>query len=115
MPRNAAQCRTDEDLRPYLAAARVVSELTSFSCMKPSACVYNLGRGNAIDADALCRALSSASIAGAFLDVLPEEPRPPSSPLWAMPNLCFTPHASAVNAEYLDLYFEELEQLANLS
>jgi phosphoglycerate dehydrogenase-like enzyme len=88
----------------------------AFSCMKASACVYNLGRGNAIDADALCSALSSARIAGAFLDVLPEEPLPPSSPLWAMPNLYLTPHASAINAEYLDLYFEELgEELMKLS
>jgi phosphoglycerate dehydrogenase-like enzyme len=87
----------------------------AFSRMQPSACVYNLGRGNAIDADALCAALSSASIAGAFLDVLPEEPLPPSSPLWTTPNLYLTPHASAINAEYLDLYFEELgEQLAQL-
>jgi phosphoglycerate dehydrogenase-like enzyme len=84
--------------------------------MQPSACVYNLGRGNAIDADALCAALCSASIAGAFLDVLPEEPLPPSSPLWTTPNLYLTPHASAINAEYLDLYFEELgEQLAQSS
>jgi phosphoglycerate dehydrogenase-like enzyme len=87
----------------------------AFSHMKPSACVYNLGRGNAIDVAALCRALSSASIAGAFLDVLPEEPLPPSSPLWTLPNLYFTPHASAISQEYLELYFEELgEQLAGL-
>jgi len=80
----------------------------AFARMKPTACVYNLGRGNAIDADALIAALKSGKIAGAFLDVTPEEPLPASSPLWDAPNLYLTPHASAIHAEYLDLYFADL-------
>lgn len=80
----------------------------AFARMKPTACVYNLGRGNAIDADALLEALNSAKIAGAFLDVTPEEPLPATSPLWDAPNLYLTPHASAIHAEYLDLYFADL-------
>jgi D-2-hydroxyacid dehydrogenase (NADP+) len=80
----------------------------AFSHMKPGACVYNLGRGNAIDPEALCSALGERRIAGAFLDVVPEEPLPPGSPLWTAPNLYLTPHASAISAEYLDLYFDEL-------
>lgn len=80
----------------------------AFARMKPSACVYNLGRGNAIDAGALVEALSQGRIAGAFLDVQPEEPLPESSPLWVTPNLYLTPHAAAINAEYLDLYFDQL-------
>jgi len=84
--------------------------------MKPNACVYNLGRGNAIDLAELCQALSRGQIAGAFLDVLSPEPPPADSPLWTTPNLYLTPHASAISAEYLDLYFEELaQQLAELS
>jgi phosphoglycerate dehydrogenase-like enzyme len=79
--------------------------------MKASAFVYNLGRGNAIDIDALQTALREARIAGAFLDVLPEEPLPADSPLWTTANLYFTPHASAVRADYLDLYFAELGEL----
>jgi phosphoglycerate dehydrogenase-like enzyme len=74
----------------------------------PNACVYNIGRGNAIDTEALRQALVERRIAGAFLDVQPEEPLPPSSPLWSTPNLYLTPHASAISAEYLDLYFAEL-------
>jgi phosphoglycerate dehydrogenase-like enzyme len=87
----------------------------AFSHMKPSACVYNLGRGNAIDLDALCLALSRGQLTGAFLDVVSPEPLPADSPLWATPNLYLTPHASAISAEYLDLYFEELAlELAGL-
>jgi phosphoglycerate dehydrogenase-like enzyme len=80
----------------------------AFARMKPSACVYNIGRGNAIDAGALLDALVRGMIAGAFLDVVPEEPLPASSPLWAAPNLFLTPHASAISADYLNFYFEEL-------
>jgi D-2-hydroxyacid dehydrogenase (NADP+) len=76
--------------------------------IKPSACVYNLGRGNAIDLEALCSALSEGRLAGAFLDVVSPEPPPANSALWSTPNLYLTPHASAISAEYLDLYFEEL-------
>jgi D-2-hydroxyacid dehydrogenase (NADP+) len=72
------------------------------------ATVYNLGRGNAIDIDALCNALAQGRIAGAFLDVVPEEPLAESSPVWRAPNLYLTPHASAIGADYLDLYFDEL-------
>ncbi len=80
----------------------------AFAVMKPNACVYNLGRGNAIDVGALREALLSGRISAAFLDVAPEEPLPASSPLWSTPNLYLTPHASAIGVEYLDLYFEEL-------
>jgi phosphoglycerate dehydrogenase-like enzyme len=83
-------------------------DAAAFARMKPSAYVYNLGRGSAIDADALLDALTRGRIAGAFLDVVPEEPLPASSPLWTAPNLSLTPHASAISADYLDLYFEEL-------
>jgi phosphoglycerate dehydrogenase-like enzyme len=87
----------------------------ALSHCRSNACIYNIGRGNAIDTDALRRALAGNRIAGAFLDVQPEEPLPPASPLWATPNLYLTPHASAISTEYLDLYFEELAgELSNL-
>lgn len=79
-----------------------------FFLMRPSSCVYNLGRGNAIDEEALLRALSAGQVARAFLDVFEREPLPLDSPLWDAPNLALLPHASAISAEYLDLWFEEL-------
>jgi phosphoglycerate dehydrogenase-like enzyme len=80
----------------------------AFHHTKSTACVYNLGRGNAIDADELVAALTDGRVAGAFLDVTPEEPLPRDSELWSTPNLYLTPHASAIRTDYLDLYFEEL-------
>jgi phosphoglycerate dehydrogenase-like enzyme len=83
----------------------------AFEKMKASAFVYNLGRGNAIDVAALARALLAERLAGAFLDVVPEEPLPDDSPLWSVKNLYLTPHASAIRSDYLDLYFAELGDL----
>jgi phosphoglycerate dehydrogenase-like enzyme len=80
----------------------------AFAAMRSSAGFYNLGRGNAVDEAALLRALTSGGIAHAFLDVFEREPLPADSPLWNAPNLALTPHASAINAEYLDLWVEEL-------
>lgn len=81
--------------------------------VKPSACLYNLGRGNSVDEAALVRALAEGRLAHAFLDVFAEEPLPESSPLWETPGLALMPHASAISQDYLDLWFEELaaEQL----
>ena len=80
----------------------------AFAAMRSSAGFYSLGRGNAVDEAALLRALASGRLAHAFLDVFEQEPLPADSPMWDAPNLALTPHASAINAQYLELWFEEL-------
>lgn len=75
--------------------------------MKPTAAIYNFGRGNLIDEDALAKALSAGLLGGAVLDVFREEPLPASSPLRRAPNCWLYPHASAFSPDYLDLYFEK--------
>lgn len=84
--------------------------------LPPGACLYNLGRGNAVDEVALVEALRAGRLAHAFLDVFATEPLPTSSPLWETPGLALMPHASAISQEYLDLWFAELaaEQLQGL-
>jgi phosphoglycerate dehydrogenase-like enzyme len=81
---------------------------TQFSLMRQGAVFYNLGRGNVVDESALLRALRAGPLAHAFLDVFENEPLPAQSPLWQAPNLAVLPHASAISAEYLDLWFAEL-------
>ncbi len=78
-----------------------------FARMKPGSYLYNLGRGNCYREEHLVHALLDGQLAGAGLDVFREEPLPPSSPLWKLPNVLITPHASAISREYLDLYIEE--------
>ena len=62
--------------------------------MKEDAVILNVGRGSAIDTDALYDALKDGKIAGAALDVTDPEPLPPSHPLWDIPNVIITPHVS---------------------
>ena len=54
--------------------------------------VINVGRGNAIDEDALASALHEGSLGGAGLDVFQTEPLPSDSPLWEAPHVIITPH-----------------------
>lgn len=60
--------------------------------MKNTAWIVNVGRGNAIDEQALCAALEAHSIGGAALDVTEREPLPSDSKLWHAPNCIITPH-----------------------
>ena len=43
-------------------------------------------------------ALRSGHLGGAYLDVVSQEPLPPESPLWDIPNVIITPHNSATAA-----------------
>lgn len=61
------------------------------------AIVANVARGALLDTDALVAALRSNRLRGAVLDVFDEEPLPPESPLWGLPQVLLTPHVSAVS------------------
>jgi D-3-phosphoglycerate dehydrogenase len=66
--------------------------------MKSTAFVVNVARGGLIDEDALYRALTTGTIAGAGLDVFVTEP-PQESPLLALENVIVTPHLGASTDE----------------
>lgn len=63
--------------------------------MKPTAYLINLARGPIVDHAALVRALRERWIAGAGIDVFPQEPPPADDPLFALDNVIVTPHALA--------------------
>ena len=52
--------------------------------------------GRILDEEALCAALREGRLRGAAIDVATEEPVPPASPLWQVPNLVLTPHVSTI-------------------
>jgi phosphoglycerate dehydrogenase-like enzyme len=60
--------------------------------MRSHAWIVNVGRGTAIDTDALVAALEGGQIGGAALDVTDPEPLPDGHPLWSQPNAVVTPH-----------------------
>ncbi|TQM11631.1 D-2-hydroxyacid dehydrogenase [Pseudonocardia kunmingensis] len=68
--------------------------------MKPTAYLYNVGRGPILDQDALLSALRSGTIAGAGLDVTDPEPLPPDHPLWDEPNVVLLTHYGGLTPQY---------------
>ena len=55
----------------------------------------NVSRGGIVDEEALIELLRERRIAGAVLDVFEDEPLPPGSPFWTLPNVVVTPHISS--------------------
>lgn len=73
-------------------------DASALSALPPHAVVINVGRGNAINHDALVEALNQGRIGGAVLDVFEEEPLPAKSPLWTARNLTITAHVAALTS-----------------
>jgi len=74
-----------------------------FSLMRPGALFLNLCRGFVVDHEALRRHLLSGHVAGAAVDVFPDEPRSAgeefASVLRGMPNVILTPHIGGSTEE----------------
>ncbi len=75
-------------------ATRHLIDARRLSLMKDGAYLINVGRGTAVNTEALTEALRSGKLAGAALDVTDPEPLPADHPLWDMDNVIITPHAS---------------------
>jgi phosphoglycerate dehydrogenase-like enzyme len=84
------------------------------SAMKPTAFLLNIGRGDIINEPELIKALEAKKIAGVGLDVFSQEPLPPSSPLWKLPNVIMTPHIAGSMEDYVgqacDMFVKNLER-----
>jgi lactate dehydrogenase-like 2-hydroxyacid dehydrogenase len=65
--------------------------------MKSTAILVNTARGAVVDQPALVRALNEGWIAGAGLDVMEEEPLPPSDALPSAPNVVLLPHIGSAS------------------
>lgn len=70
-----------------------------FEMMKPTAYLINAARAEIVDQDALYWALYHRKIAGAAIDVYPQEPPDPNSPLFLLDNVIFTPHMAGASLD----------------
>ncbi len=84
---------------PLTDLTRHMIDASVLKRMKPTAYLLNAARGEVVDTHALARALQEKSIAGAAIDVFPEEPLPTDDPLQRAPNTVFSPHMASHTAD----------------
>jgi phosphoglycerate dehydrogenase-like enzyme len=85
---------------PLTEKTRGLVNADVLAACKPTAYLVDVSRGGILDHAALIKALNEHKLAGAALDVFPEEPLPAKSPLWGMPNVILTPHIAGVSGRY---------------
>jgi phosphoglycerate dehydrogenase-like enzyme len=99
---------------PLTEETRGMIDAEVFEAFKPTAFLIDVSRGSVVDHGALLDALKGKKLAGAALDVFPEEPLPVDSPLWKMPNVLITPHIAGNTAFYderaIELFAENLDR-----
>ncbi len=81
---------------PLTKETRNLVNAEAFRHVKKGARLINIARGEIVDENAMIEALRSGRLGGAALDAHTQEPLPPDSPLWDMPNVLVSPpNASA--------------------
>jgi D-3-phosphoglycerate dehydrogenase len=84
---------------PRLEETKNLIRKETIEKMKPGVRIVNCARGEVVNIDDLYEALMSGQVAGASLDVYPQEPPNFSSPIFQHPNVIFTPHLGASTGE----------------
>lgn len=103
---------------PGTAQTAGVLSRERIALLPPGALVVNVGRGSAIDQEALAEALNDGRLGGAALDVMVPEPLPADDPLWSARNILITPHVSGnmtmgyTRDEAVRLFCADLENYA---
>lgn len=85
---------------PLTPETRGLVGAAELAALKPTAFLVDTSRGGVVDHTALIPVLRDRKIAGAALDVYPEEPLPADHPLWRLSNAILTPHISGNTPHY---------------
>ena len=99
---------------PHSPETRNLISAVEIAAMKPGAFLVDISRGGIVDQAALIQALQDRRLGGAALDVFAEEPLPPTSPLWKLPNILISPHIAGSSPHYneraIEMFAENLHR-----
>lgn len=84
---------------PDTEATRGLFGAAELAALPADALVVNVGRGTAVDTDALLKEVSTGRIRAA-LDVVDPEPLPRDHPLWTTEGVIITPHIAGGSASF---------------
>ncbi len=84
---------------PRLKETTGMINKTTLKKMKQGVRIINCSRGEVVNIEDLYQAISNGHVAGAALDVFPQEPPEPDLPILQHPNVIFTPHLGASTGE----------------
>ena len=101
---------------PLTAETEEMINDETLAAIKPGAWLINVARGRLIDERALLRALRDGHLGGAVLDTFRDEPLPPMSSFYDLPNVIVTPHTAWSSGRVLDrsveLFCDNLRRFA---
>lgn len=80
---------------PNTQLTRKIIDSKLIDKLHEGAVFINAGRGNAVDEEALIKALNSGRLGTAILDVFEKEPLPQDHPFWTSKNLIISSHSAA--------------------
>jgi phosphoglycerate dehydrogenase-like enzyme len=87
---------------PLTEATENLVDDRALALMRPGAWLVNVSRGGLVDERALLRVLREGAVGGAVLDTFRQEPLPPTSPFYELPNVILTPLTSWSSGRVLD-------------
>lgn len=85
--------------------SRHIVDAAALAAMKPTAYLVNTSRAGLVDQAALMDALVKFRIAGAGLDVFPDEPLSPTDSVRDLDNVILTPHLGYVSRENFEAFY----------